>query len=74
MDTNEVIETMTAAEATQWLRARGMTISPTTLVRGIKSNAFPFGSYVPAEETGGQPRTYIYTVLLEQWADERIRH
>lgn len=68
----QVIETMTAAEAVKWLRKRGMNISPSTLVRGITANSFPFGSYVPPEE-GGQPRTYVYTVLLEQWAAERMR-
>ena len=30
----DTIETMNAAEATEWLRARGMRISPQMLVRG----------------------------------------
>lgn len=69
----EIIETMTAAEATEWLRAHGMRISTQTLVRGIRSNAFPFGSVVPPEKEGEAPRTYVYTVLLEAWASARMR-
>lgn len=68
------IETMTAVEAAEWLRARGMRISNQMLVRGIKSGAFPFGNVVPPEKDGEAPRTYIYTVLLEEWAAERMRN
>lgn len=69
----DTIETMNAAEATEWLRARGMRISPQMLVRGIRTNAFPFGSVIPPEKDGEAPRTYVYTVLLEEWAAERVR-
>ena len=69
----DTIEPMTAAEATEWLCARGMRISPPVLVRGIKAGAFPFGNFVPAEREGEAPRTYVYTVMLEEWAAERMR-
>lgn len=69
----DTIETMNAAEATEWLRARGMRISPQMLVRGIRGGAFPFGSVIPPEKDGEAPRTYVYTVLLEEWAAERTR-
>ena len=69
----EQIEIMSAAEATEWLRARGMRISQQMLVRGIRGGAFPFGSVIPPEKDGEAPRTYVYTVLLEEWAAERIR-
>lgn len=69
----EQIETMNANEATEWLRARGMRISSQMLVRGIRGGAFPFGSVIPPEKDGEAPRTYVYTVLLEEWAAERTR-
>jgi len=69
----DTIETMTASEATQWLRARGMRISPEILVRGIKHHEFPFGNCVPPDKPGESPRTYVYTVLLEDWAKDRTR-
>lgn len=67
------IETMNAAEAAKWLRVHGMEISRAMLVRGIRSGAFPFGDVIPTEKAGEAPRTYVYTVLLEEWAEERIR-
>lgn len=67
------IETMNVAEATEWLRARGMRISPTMLVRGIRAHEFPFGSVIPPEKDSESPRTFVYTVLLEDWAAERMR-
>ena len=69
----ETIETMNAAEATEWLRARGMRISPQMLVRGIRAHEFPFGNVIPPEKDGEAPRTFVYTVLLEEWAAERMR-
>lgn len=69
----EIIETMTAAEATQRLRALGMRISPEILVRGIRSHEFPFGNVIPPEKPGESPRTYVYTVLFEDWIAERVR-
>ena len=72
-DTMGSIETMNAAEATEGLRARGMKISPPMLVRGIRAHEFPFGSVIPPEKDGESPRTFVYTVLLEQWAEERMR-
>ena len=67
------IETMNANEATEWLRDRGMRISTQMLVRGIRCGVFPFGSVIPPEKDGEAPRTYVYTVLLEEWAAKRTR-
>lgn len=67
------IEIMTAAEATEWLRARDMKISPQMLVRGLRAHEFPFGNVIPPEKDGEAPRTYVYTVLLEEWAAKRMR-
>lgn len=72
-DTIDIIETMNAAEATEWLRARGMKISQPMLVRGIKAHEFPFGSVIPPEKDGEAPRTFIFTVLMEDWAAARMR-
>lgn len=69
----DTIETMTAAEAAEWLRARGMRISTTMLVRGIRAHELPFGIVIPPEEAGGAPRTFVFTVLMESWAAERTR-
>lgn len=69
----ETIEIMTAEEATQKLRAMGMKISPSMLVRGIRSHEFPFGNCIPAEKSGESPRTYVYTVLFEDWVAQRVR-
>ena len=68
-----IIETMTATEAAEWLRERGMKISRSVLERGIKSHEFAFGNVIPPEKDGESPRTYIYTVLLEEWAAKRTR-
>lgn len=73
MEENRVIETMTAAEATQRLRELGMRISPEILVRGIRSHEFPFGNVIPPEKPGECPRTYVYTVLFEDWIAKRVR-
>lgn len=68
MENNEFIPTMSPVEATDWLRARGMRISPETLRLGILEGQFPFGSCI----TGGKaPRVYVYTVMLEEWAAAR---
>lgn len=73
MEEDVVIEIMTPQEATQRLRSMGMKISPQMLVRGIRNQAFPFGTCIPAEKPGESPRTYIYTVLFEDWVAQRVR-
>lgn len=68
--TEEIIDIMTAAEAAEWLRSRGMRITPDTLRVGIEQGAFPFGSLVRLDKT---PRCFVYTRLLEDWAAQRYR-
>lgn len=68
MENNEFIPTMSPTEATEWLRARGMRISPETLKLGILEGQFPFGSCIMG---GKSPRVYVYTVKLKEWAEER---
>ena len=39
----QIIQTMTPQSAAEYLRARGMSISPDTLRRGIEQGVYPFG-------------------------------
>lgn len=58
-----MIETLTAAEATERLRAEGMRMSRDTLMDGIRQGRFQFGDYV--ERSGDKaPWCYIYKALL----------
>ena len=60
-----MIEALTAAEATERLRAAGLRISPETLRSGILQGVFPFGSCV----TDGEKIKwcYIYEKQLDAW-------
>lgn len=64
-----MIEALTAAEATECLRAAGLRISPETLRDGILQGVFPFGSCI----TNGDKIKwcYIYGTQLETWIKER---
>ena len=64
-----MIKTLTAAEATERLRAAGLRISPETLRAGIQQGVFPFGNCV----TGGDKIKwcYIYAKQMEDWIRER---
>lgn len=65
----DMIDTMTAAEATEYLRAHGVKISPTTIREGIRQGAFPFGSIVMDGEK--VKWCYIWRTLLDKWIKER---
>lgn len=67
-DEQEYIPTMNTAEATEWLRARGLRLSPETVRLGILQGAFPFGDCITSDKA---PRCIIYTRLLEEWAAAR---
>ena len=64
-----MIEALTAAEATERLRAAGLRISPETLRSGIQQGVFPFGSCVTDE--GKVKWCYIYGNQMEAWIKER---
>lgn len=64
-----MIETMTAEEATQKLRALGVKITATTLRDGIAQGQFPFGSYIKTEKSCV---CYVWTRLFERWVLERV--
>lgn len=64
-----MIEALTAAEATERLRAAGLRISPETLRDGIQQGVFPFGGCVM---NGDKVKwCYIYSNLMEDWIQER---
>ena len=67
-----MIETLTAAEATERLRAEGMRMSRDTLMDGIRQGRFQFGDYV--ERSGDKaPWFYIYKAMLDRWIAERAK-
>lgn len=63
------IETITPAEATEQLRAMGISISPDTLRAGLEQEKFPFGLSV--ETKSGGKWYQIYKKLFEEWIEER---
>lgn len=64
-----MIEVLTAAEATEWLRDEGLRISPDTIRDGIQQGVFPFGDCVMS---GDKPRwCYIYVNKLEEWIQDK---
>lgn len=64
----QIIETITAVQATERLRALGMKISPDMVRRGIQQKIFPFGDCIMHDDS---PRCFIYTKLFEKWIAER---
>ena len=46
----QIISTMTPQSAAEYLRARGMSISPDTLRRGIEQGVYPFGLCIKTDE------------------------
>ena len=48
-----MIRTLTAAEATERLRAEGIRISPETIRAGLQQKVFPFGDCVMVD---GKPK------------------
>lgn len=64
-----MIETLTVAEATEWMRAEGIKISPELLRDGIEQGAYPFGTYIKSRHGG---KVYqIYKKQFDEWIDER---
>lgn len=63
-----MIETMSAAQAAEVLRAEGMRISPGKIRLGVEQGVYPFGDSVRMEKG---PECTIYTSLLERWIAER---
>ena len=64
-----MIEALTAAEATERLRAEGLKISPETVRHGIQQGVFPFGDCVT--EDGKVKWCYIYGSKLDAWIRDR---
>lgn len=65
-----MIETLTAAEATERLRAEGVRISRDTLISGIQQGVFPFGDCVD-RGVDKAPWVYIYQRQMEEWIAAR---
>jgi hypothetical protein len=66
-----MIEALTAAEATERLRAEGLRISPDTIRDGIQQGVFPFGDCVMS---GDKPKwCYIYGPKLEAWIADKTK-
>ena len=57
----QIISTMTPQGAAEYLRARGMSISPDTLRRGIEQGVYPFGLCI---KTDGSAVYQIFKRLL----------
>lgn len=65
-----MIETLTAQEATERLRAEGMRMSRDTLMDGLRQGKFPFGDCI--DRSGDKaPWCYVYRAQLERWIAER---
>lgn len=64
-----MIDALTAAEATEVLRACGLRISPETIREGIMQGVFDFGDCVKDGEK--VKWCYIYRTRLNQWIEER---
>ena len=64
----QIISTMTPQSAAEYLRARGMSISPETLRRGIEQGVYPFGLCI---KTDGSAVYQIFKRLLDEWIAER---
>lgn len=63
------IETINIQEATEILRAKGMSISTGTLRAGIEQGQFPFGNCIRSPK--GSPTYYVYKALMDRWIAER---
>lgn len=63
-----MIQTYSAAEAAEILRAAGMHISAETVRLGLEQGVFPFGLVVHSSE--GKPRCYVFAGKLHSWMQE----
>ena len=64
----QIISTMTPQGAAEYLRARGMSIAPDTLRRGIEQGVYPFGLGI---KTDGSAVYQIFKRRLDEWIAER---
>ena len=64
----QIISTMTPQSAAEYLRARGMSISPDTLRRGIPQGGYPFGLCIKPD---GSDVYRLFKRLLGEWIAER---
>lgn len=62
------IATLTPQDAAQYLRDRGLSISPDTLRQGIKQGVYPFGIVIEMERS---PVFQIFKKQLDAWIAER---
>nr|DAQ37197.1 MAG TPA: Pyocin activator protein PrtN [Caudoviricetes sp.] len=62
------IATLTVQDAAQYLRDRGLSISPDTLRQGIKQGVYPFGIVIEMERS---PVFQIFKKQLDAWIAER---
>ena len=62
------IATLTVQDAAQYLRDRGLSISPDTLRQGIKQGVYPFGIVIEMERS---PVFKIFKKQLDAWIAER---
>lgn len=65
-----MIDILTAAEATERLRAEGFRISPETVRDGILQKQFPWGSVI-VDDAGRVKKCYIYAAELEKWLAQK---
>ena len=66
--TNYKVKVLTIEEATEILRAAGLSISPDTLRRGIKQGVYLFGTCI---EGAKQPIFHVYEKLMDEWMKKR---
>lgn len=67
---HEMIPTMTVNQCAEYLRARGLSITNTTLADGIEQKVFPFGICIRDDED--DLRTFkIFSRLVDEWIAER---
>ena len=66
--TNYKVKVLTIEEATEILRAAGLSISPDTLRRGIKQGVYLFGTCI---EGAKQRIFHVYEKLMEEWMKKR---
>ena len=62
------IATLPPQDAAQYLRDRGLSISPDTLRQGIKQGVYPFGIVIEMERS---PVFQIVKKQLDAWIAER---
>lgn len=62
-------KTITAAQATERLRAAGMRMSPETLREGLLQKAFPFGIAVKTETSVA---CWVFPKILDEWIQTHL--